>query len=86
MVRTLTFSSTSLSQQVSVNILTDGLFEDDEQFLGNLASSGDSRIILDPMSATVSIQDVDGKTLSACGQIRAEKFFLNAIMLFAHSM
>ena len=58
------FGSTTTSQTVSVVIVDDEILEDDETFLGNLATT-DDRVNLNPITATATIiEDNDGKLLS----------------------
>ena len=57
----LNFNATSSSNNVTVNISSDGLLEIDEQFLGHLTLiSTDANVIVSPAEATVTITDDDG--------------------------
>ena len=61
---TLTFDNTTTSQAVRVVIVDDDIFEDDETFLGNLATT-DPYVDLIPATATATIlEDNDGKLFS----------------------
>ena len=57
---TLQFSPTDLVQEATVTIINDDITENPEQFAG-LLSSIDAAVILAPDSASVEIQDNDGK-------------------------
>ncbi len=62
-----TFSSTTISQTVSVDIENDEFFENTiESFTGNLQLIGTpERVTIQPAVATVNIEDEDG-TLETC--------------------
>ena len=61
---TLTFNSTTTSLEVPVDILNDNILENNETFIGDLATT-DDRVDLNPINATATIiEDNDGKLLS----------------------
>ena len=56
----LTFNTTKLSQTVTIPILEDNIVEDFETIIMTLTSA-DPAAILNPSSASVTIEDNDGK-------------------------
>ena len=56
----LTFNATKLSQTVTIPILEDNIVEDFETIIMTLTSA-DPAVILNPQSASVTIEDNDGK-------------------------
>ena len=56
----LTFNTTTSSQTVTIPILEDNLFEGSETIIVILTSA-DPAAILNPQSASVTIEDDDGK-------------------------
>ena len=56
----LTFNTTTSSQTVTIPILEDNFVEDFETIIVTLMSA-DPAVILDPSSASVTIEDDDGK-------------------------
>ena len=58
--RVLTFNAATSSQTVTILILEDRLFEGSETIIVTLTST-DPAVILNPSSASVTIEDNDGK-------------------------
>ena len=59
----MAFNASTSSQTVTIPILEDSLFEGSETIIVTLTSA-DSAAILNPSSASVTIEDDDGKQLS----------------------
>ena len=59
--RLLEFSRVETVQTVNFNITDDNVFEADEMFMAVLELANDSRIILQPNIAEISIMDDDSK-------------------------
>ena len=64
-VRQLTFSPTVNVNPVPVNIINDGIHEDNETFFGNLAAAGQP-VDLNPGIAVVTIIDDIDRKLPCC--------------------